>query len=66
MEFIDNTLLIEVTDNRVLGLLKELEKLNLIKVLEENLPDNKPKLSEKYRSKLPVELIDMLKSNTQL
>lgn len=65
MDFLENTMLIEVIDSKTIGLLRELEKLNLIKVLEENLPDNKPKLSAKYRGKLPIEVADNLKSNIQ-
>lgn len=45
----DSTILIQVTNPKAIGLIHELEELNLIKVLkEENLPV-KSKLSDKYR-----------------
>ncbi len=45
----DNTILIEITNPRALNLLQELEELHLIKVLQNNLPSAKVKLSEKYK-----------------
>lgn len=46
----DNTMLIEVTNQKALGLLHELEELNLIKVLKKNFkPVKNTKLSDKYR-----------------
>jgi hypothetical protein len=45
----DNTLLIQVTNQKALNLLHELEELNLIKVLKENLSPATSKLSEKYK-----------------
>ena len=45
----ENTMLIQVTNQKAVGLLHELEELNLIKVLKENLISAKPKLSAKYR-----------------
>jgi hypothetical protein len=65
MEHLDNTMLIEVLDSKTIGLIRELEKLNLIKVLEESLPDTKPKLSDKYRGKIPLHVADQMKSNIQ-
>jgi hypothetical protein len=65
MDNLDNTLLIEVTDSKTIGLIRELEKLNLIKVLEENLPDTKPKLSHKYRGKIPVNVAEQMKTHVQ-
>ena len=43
----DNTMLIQVTNQKAIGLLHELEELDLIKVLKENL--TKTKLSDKYK-----------------
>ena len=45
----NNTILIEVTNNKALKLLYELEELHLIKVLEENVQPIQIKLSDKYR-----------------
>ena len=45
----DNTMLIQVTNQKALGLLHELEELNLIKVLKENIEPVATKLSDKYR-----------------
>lgn len=48
-----NTLIIEVTNQNAYNLLRELEKLQLIKVLK-NTSSPKIKLSEKFAGKLPV------------
>ncbi len=45
----ETTLLIQVTNQKALGLLHELEELQLIKVLKENFAPAKTKLSDKYR-----------------
>ena len=45
----DNTMLIQVTNQKAVGLLRELQELNLIKVLKENYTPNKLKLSNKYK-----------------
>ena len=42
-------MLIQLTNEKAVGLLHELEELQLIKVLERNTHESKPKLSEKYR-----------------
>ncbi|MEO6870241.1 MAG: hypothetical protein ABI168_11385 [Ginsengibacter sp.] len=44
----DNTMLIQITNQKALGLLHELEELKLIKVLK-NHPGTNEKLSDKYR-----------------
>jgi hypothetical protein len=49
------TLLIQVTNQKALGLLHELEELNLIKVIKENHTLVKTKLSEKYKGSLTKE-----------
>ena len=56
-----NTMLIQVTNQKAIGLLHELEELHLIKVLEENI-ESKQKLSAKYAGKLPSEVADQLQS----
>jgi len=55
------TLLIQVTNRKVLGLLHELEELNLIKVLEKSVPEHE-KLSEKYAGKLPSKVAEELQN----
>jgi hypothetical protein len=50
-----DTMLIQVTNQKAVGLLHELEELNLIKVLKENIDPAKPKLSDKYRGILSKE-----------
>ena len=42
-------MLIQLTNEKAIGLLHELEELQLIKVLKENIAPSKAKLSEKYR-----------------
>jgi hypothetical protein len=49
----DHVLLIEVKSVKALELIHQLENLSLISILEENIALRKPKLSEKYRGKLP-------------
>jgi hypothetical protein len=55
------TLLIQVTNQKALGLLHELEELNLIKVLEKVIPVQE-KLSEKYAGKLPTSVAEELQN----
>ena len=45
----DNTMLIQVTNQKAVGLLYELQELHLIKVLKENFVPVKQKLSNKYK-----------------
>jgi hypothetical protein len=45
----DNTMLIQLTNQKAVGLLHELEELHIIKVLKENLAPAKTKLSDKYK-----------------
>ncbi|MCB9310020.1 MAG: hypothetical protein H6567_08185 [Lewinellaceae bacterium] len=45
----DNTMLIQVTNQKAIGLLHELEELQLIKVINENFTPTKTKLSDKYK-----------------
>ncbi len=45
----DNTMLIQLTNQKAAELLRELEELHLIKVLKENIAPDKPKLSDKYK-----------------
>lgn len=45
----DNTMLIQVTNQKAVGLLHQLQELHLIKVLKENFTPVKTKLSDKYK-----------------
>jgi hypothetical protein len=45
----ENTMVIQLTNQKAIGLLHELEELNLIKVLKENIEPAKTKLSDKYK-----------------
>jgi len=45
----ENTILIQVTNEKALGLLRELEELHLIKVIKQNFSPITIKLSDKYK-----------------
>ncbi len=45
----DNIMLIQITNQKAIGLLHELEESHLIKVLQENIVPEKRKVSEKYK-----------------
>jgi len=61
----DNTMLIQVTNQKALGLLHELEELRLIKVLKENFIPAKTKLSDKYRGIISKEQGQNLNEHTK-
>lgn len=50
-----DTLLIQVTNQKAIGLLHELEALNLIKVLKSDPITTEPKRSSKYRGSISKE-----------
>ncbi len=56
-----DTLIIQVTNQKALKLIHELEELHLIRVLKENTQPGK-KLSEKYARKLPENIADDLQN----
>ncbi|MCF8255491.1 MAG: hypothetical protein K9H61_14535 [Bacteroidia bacterium] len=45
----ENTMLIQITNQNAIGLIHELEELHLIKVLKENVVVSTNKLSNKYK-----------------
>jgi len=45
----ENIMVIQLTNQKAVGLLHELEELHLIKVLKENIGPAKTKLSDKYK-----------------
>ena len=56
----DNTMLIQVTNQKAIGLLKELQELHLIRVIKENFTPVKLKLSDKYKGIITKEQGDNL------
>jgi uncharacterized protein YydD (DUF2326 family) len=61
----ENTVLIQLTNRKAIGLLHELEELNLIKVLKENIVPPKTKLSDKYRGVFSKEDAQNFNQHTQ-
>ena len=51
----ENTMLIQLTNQKAAGFLHELEELQLIKVLRENIEPVKSRLSDKYRGSITKE-----------
>jgi hypothetical protein len=51
----NNTMLIEVTNQKAIRLLHELEELHLIKVLKKNFTTANKKLSDKYKGSITKE-----------
>ncbi len=58
------TIVIQITNNKAIKLLHELEELHLIKVLKRN-ADASQKLSEKYAGKLSSSTVDKLQKHIQ-
>ncbi len=46
----ESTILIKLTNNKAIKLLRDMEELDLISVLDENIETNKVKLSDKYKN----------------
>ena len=59
----ENTMLIQLTNEKAAGLLHELEELQLIKVIKQNISADKTKLSEKYRGIISKEQGNNLKEH---
>jgi len=58
-------MLIQVTNQKAIGLLRELEELNLIKVLKQNVAPVTTKLSDKYRGVFSKEDAQSFDDHTQ-
>ena len=58
------TIVIQITNNKALKLLQELEELHLIKLLKRN-ADTSQKLSEKYAGKLSSKTVEKLQQHIQ-
>lgn len=61
----ENTMLIQLTNNKVLKLLRELEDLHLIRVIKENITPAKTKLSDKYKGVFSKEDAQSFDQHTQ-
>lgn len=61
----ENTLLIELTNQKAIGLLREMEELNLIRVVKDVTAPGKPKLSEKYRGIITKQDGESLKNHVR-
>jgi hypothetical protein len=59
----ENTMLIQLTNQKAAGLLHELEELQLIKIIKQNISADKTKLSEKYRGIISKEQGNNLKEH---
>lgn len=59
------TLLVEINNQKALNLLQELEQLNIIRIIKENVLENKTKLSDKYRGVFSKEDADSFMQHTQ-
>ena len=59
----DNTMLIQLTNQKAIRLLHELEELRLIKVLKGDIAPTKTKLSEKYKGFITKEEGQQLKNH---
>lgn len=57
------TLLVQINDRKAYKLLKDLEDLQIIKVIKKNIR-SKQKLSEKYAGKLPSDVAVKLQKHT--
>lgn len=58
------TIVVQLTNNKALKLLEELEELHLIKLLKRN-ADTSQKLSEKYAGKLSADTVKKLQEHLQ-
>ena len=56
------TIVVQITNDKALKLLQELEELNLIKLLKKN-ADTSQKLSEKYAGKLSSATVEKLQQH---
>jgi hypothetical protein len=61
-----NTILIQLTNKKAMMLLNDMEELDLIKVLKENVPATKIKLSDKYRGVFSQEDAKSFNDHTQI
>lgn len=63
--FMDNTMLIQITNQKAIRLLQELEESHMIKVLKQNIAPAKTKISDKYKGVFSKEDAKSFKEHTQ-
>lgn len=61
----DNTMLIQITNQKAVRLLHELEELHLIKVLKRSIAPTETKLSDKYKGSFSKEDAKSFDEHTQ-
>ena len=59
----DHIIIIQIHNEKAMPLIKQLESLELITILEENVQPAKPTLSTKYRGKLPAEVYSSIQTS---
>lgn len=59
------TVLIEIDSENSFHLLQELEKLNILRIVKENVLESKTKLSDKYRGVFSKEDAESFNNHTQ-
>jgi|LauGreDrversion4_2_1035121.scaffolds.fasta_scaffold08137_5 hypothetical protein len=59
----DHIIIIQIHNEKAMPLIKQLESLELITILEENVQPAKPSLSAKYRGKLPAEVYSSIQTS---
>jgi len=60
------TVLIEIDNQNGFHLLQELEKLNILRIVKENVVVNKAKLSDKYKGVFSKEDAESFNNHTQM
>jgi hypothetical protein len=60
------TILIQITDHKAIGILHELEELHLIKVVKQDIAESKIKLSDKYKGVFSKDDADSFNAHTQI
>lgn len=63
--FMDNTMLIQITNQKAIRLLQELEESHMIKVLKQNIAPTKTKISDKYKGVFSKEDAKSFQEHTQ-
>jgi len=59
------TVVVEINDQKAFHLLQELEGLNVLRIIKENVSENKTKLSDKYRGVFSKEDAESFNLHTQ-
>lgn len=59
----EHTILLQINNDKAIPLIRQLESLDLVKILEENVQSTKPLLSSKYKGKLPSEVYSSIQTS---